>query len=465
MKICIIGAGPSGCAVVHALKSKNLIDFESPENSKVEVKMFEKQSQIGGLWNLNYRTGTDANGQAVHSSMYRDLFVNAPCEALEFPDYTYEQHFGKKLSSYPPRAVLEDYMKGRYENKELLSTCRFNTAVEFVDFNVETDKFQVRTTDLATEIDTTEDFDYVFVCSGHYHKPNVVEYPGFDNFSGKIMHAHDFKDGRLFKDQTIMTIGSSYSAEDIASLAVKFGAKRAYLSARANKDSPFFMYNWPDSDECLLEVKPILERVEGNTVFFSDGTQADVDCIILCTGYKHSYPFIKNSLRYVGPDSLCPEGFYKGMFWMNNPKMMYIGVFKQYFTFPFFDAQANYALQVLMNNIEIPDLEGMKAEFEARKAVLDALPDVVATIKYQSDYIGGLNKDSGFAPELDSDLLNKNFVDFVVNKIGDIRTFRERTLFKLDQISDPNTPTLPPPKSIFSGFFTKNLIQTVVLAT
>ena len=88
------------------------------------------------------------------------------------------------------------------------------------------------------------------------------------------------------------------------------------------------MYNWPDSDECLLEVKPILERVEGNTVFFSDGTQADVDCIILCTGYKHSYPFIKNSLRYVGPDSLCPEGFYKGMFWMNNPKMMYIGVFK-----------------------------------------------------------------------------------------------------------------------------------------
>ena len=33
-----------------------------------------------------------------------------------------------------------------------------------------------------------------------------------------------------------------------------------------------------------------------------------------------------------------------------------------------------------MNNIKIPDLEGMKAEFEARKAVLDALPDVVATI-------------------------------------------------------------------------------------
>jgi len=353
--------------------------------------------------------------------------VNAPCEALEFPDYTYEQHFGKKLSSFPPRAVFEDYMKGRYENEELLSTCRFNTSVEFVSFDEKSQKFNVRINDILKKTDTEEDFDYVLVCSGHYHKPNMVEFPGFEKFAGRIMHAHDFKDGRHFKGQTVMTVGSSYSAEDIASLCVKFGAKKAFLSARENKEAPFFMYKWPSVDECGLQVKPILTKTEGNTVFFKDGSQEKVDCIILCTGYKHSYPFLEQSLRYSGPDSLCPEGFYKGMFWIKNPKMVYIGAVKQLFTFPFFDAQANYLAKVLEKSIEVPDSVEMLAEFEASSEALKKLPTVVETIKYQSDYIGGLNRESGFAPEMDSDLLNKNFVDFVANKIEDIRTFRDKT--------------------------------------
>jgi len=107
--------------------------------------------------------------------------------------------------------------------------------------------------------------------------------------------------------------------------------------------------------------------------------------------------------------------------------MVYIGAVKQLFTFPFFDAQANYLAKVLGKSIEVPDSEEMKAEFQASSEALKKLPTVVETIKYQSDYIGGLNKESGFAPEMDSDLLNKNFVDFVANKIEDIRTFRDKT--------------------------------------
>merc|ERR1711970_25907 len=122
--------------------------------------------------------------------MYKGLFVNAPCEALEFPDYTYEQHFGKQLSSFPPRAVMEDYLRGRYENDEILSLCKFNTSVEFVNYDESVKQFAVRTTDLKTNQDQIELFDYVFVCSGHYHKPNVVDFPGFENFEGRIMHAH-----------------------------------------------------------------------------------------------------------------------------------------------------------------------------------------------------------------------------------------------------------------------------------
>ena len=49
----------------------------------------------------------------MHGSMYRNLWSNAPKEAnLEYPDYTFEDHFGKPIGSYPPREVLYDYLKG-----------------------------------------------------------------------------------------------------------------------------------------------------------------------------------------------------------------------------------------------------------------------------------------------------------------------------------------------------------------
>ena len=75
--------------------------------------------------------------------------------------------------------------------------------------------------------------------------------------------------------------------------------------------------------------------------------------------------------------------------------MVYIGAVKQLFTFPFFDAQANFFAKVLEKSIEIPNSEEMKAEFEASSEALKKLPTVVDIIKYQSDYIGGLNEESG----------------------------------------------------------------------
>lgn len=45
--------------------------------------------------------------------MYQGLWSNGPKEDLEYPDYTYDEHFGKAISSYPPREVLYDYLKGR----------------------------------------------------------------------------------------------------------------------------------------------------------------------------------------------------------------------------------------------------------------------------------------------------------------------------------------------------------------
>jgi hypothetical protein len=47
--------------------------------------------------------------------MYRHLWSNGPKECLEFADYTFEEHFGFPIPSFPPREVLQDYITGRVD--------------------------------------------------------------------------------------------------------------------------------------------------------------------------------------------------------------------------------------------------------------------------------------------------------------------------------------------------------------
>ena len=84
MRVCIIGAGPSGIAQLRAFESAERNGENIPE-----IVCYEKQEDWGGLWNYTWRTGTDEHGEPVHASMYRYLWSNGPKECLEFADYTF----------------------------------------------------------------------------------------------------------------------------------------------------------------------------------------------------------------------------------------------------------------------------------------------------------------------------------------------------------------------------------------
>ena len=211
-RVCVIGAGPSGTAVLRAFQSA-----ESKGAVIPEIVCYEKQAQWGGLWNYSWRTGVGADGGAVHNSMYRHLWSNGPKECLEFADYSFEEHFGFPIPSYPPREVLQDYIIGRVAKAGVLKWVKCNTSVLTTDFDAGTQKFTVKTNNVVTGVESSEIFDYVVCCSGHFSTPAVPEYPGLDSFAGRIMHAHDFRSAEEFKDKSILVVGTSYSAEDIAS--------------------------------------------------------------------------------------------------------------------------------------------------------------------------------------------------------------------------------------------------------
>ena len=58
-RIAIIGAGPCGLSQLRAFSK--LGDDNIPE-----IVCFEKQNDLGGMWNYNWRTGIDEFGEPVY---------------------------------------------------------------------------------------------------------------------------------------------------------------------------------------------------------------------------------------------------------------------------------------------------------------------------------------------------------------------------------------------------------------
>ncbi len=410
-RVAVIGAGPSGLAQLRAFQSAKQKGEDIPD-----VVCYEKQSDWGGLWKYTWRTGVDDSGEPCHGSMYRYLWSNGPKEGLEFADYTFDEHFGKPIASYPPRAVLFDYIEGRVKKAGVRDWIKFNHTVRDVRYNEDTGMFTVTARDGNTDSEEISEFDHVIVASGHFSTPNVPYYPGFESFNGRILHAHDFRDAREFADKDILILGTSYSAEDIGSQCWKYGAKSITV---AHRTAPMG-YAWPEN----WQEVPALVKVEGRTAHFKDGTSKEVDAIILCTGYKHHFPFLPDDLRLKTANRLATADLYKGVVWNHNPKLFYIGMQDQWFTFNMFDAQAWYARDVILGRIQLPSKAEMEKDVEERVAAEDALEDDYGCIDYQGAYTGELIAETDY-PSFDIEGACDAFKQWKKHKKQGIMSFRD----------------------------------------
>jgi trimethylamine monooxygenase len=413
VRVAIIGAGPSGLAQLRAFESARRAGAEIPE-----LVCYEKQSEWGGLWNYTWRTGLDEFGEPVHGSMYRYLWSNGPKECLEFADYSFEEHFGRPIPSYPPRAVLHDYIMGRVEKSGVRKYVKFNHVVKWVSYAEETGKFTVTVKDLKADTIVSDEFDYVVVSSGHFSTPNMPYFEGLERFPGRVMHAHDFRDAVEMVGKRLLMVGSSYSAEDIATQCYKYGCKSVTFSYRSKP----LGFDWP----AAFEERPLLTRVTGKTAHFKDGTTAEVDAIVMCTGYLHHYPFLPDDLRLQTRNRLYPPGLYKGVFWTANPKLIYLGMQDQYYTFNMFDAQAWYARDVILGRIALPSAEAQDKDIDGWVEREEALENPFQAIDFQTDYVRDLLSATDY-PHLDVDKVAELFKEWEHHKVESILGYRNRS--------------------------------------
>ncbi len=333
MNVCVIGAGPAGLTAIRQLLAEGH-----------SVQCFEKDNDIGGV----FRKGNSYDSLLLTISNY-------------FMAYSDFMPFSERLKFWTGREY-EDYLHRYAEHYGLMESIAFDTQVIAV-----TRKGDGWLVTVVSEGETSEQvFDAVAVCSGHFQQPNIPNIDGLDGFTGRVMHAIEYKNPQPFEDRRVLCIGMGETSSDVTS-EISTVARECTLSLRRYQAiaqryipfqrDPYFtidtsyttsrtmnvfshrLYRWflmgvrrhvvktrrPDiklhskwlreagsfTSQVLTKNARIFEYIvdgkvgcnmagiacfKGNQVFFKDGESREIDDVVLCTGFKLSFPFLDNAI-------------------------------------------------------------------------------------------------------------------------------------------------------------------------
>merc|ERR1711972_1081009 len=146
---------------------------------------------------------------------------------------------------------------------------------------------------------------------------------------------------------------------------------------------------------------------------------------IMCTGYLHSFPFMRENIRLKTANRLSVDTLHDGIVWPDNHKLFYMGMQDQWFTFNMFDAQAWYTRDVILGRISMPDRATMDkewAEWRSKEDNKEATDE--AAIRFQADYVKHLLDKSDYK-KFDVEGVVQAFLEWEHNKHENIMTFRD----------------------------------------
>jgi len=181
-KVGVIGAGVAGLQMARALLAHGL-----------EVTVFEKAPQVGGVWRENY-----------HS-----YGVQVPKQLYEFPDFPFD---AVKWGNYPTGAETQAYIEAYVEHFKLGPHIKFNTSVVALKERSGQKGYIFNLGD-----EGSQEFDFAIVATGMYSQvPNMPSWADTKGeFEGEIMHSSKYLDQKVASGKQVLVIGSAKSAIDI----------------------------------------------------------------------------------------------------------------------------------------------------------------------------------------------------------------------------------------------------------
>ncbi|XP_064409025.1 uncharacterized protein LOC102358281 isoform X2 [Latimeria chalumnae] len=264
---------------------------------------------------------------------------------MAFPGFPFGPHLPSFIHHSDVRRYLEEYAQ-HYGIGEHI---KFQTLVELVKPVVRGEGskvlWEVTSRHLrGGNLTTSQRFDAVMVCSGHYSDPYIPNVPGMEYFQGQVMHSHEYRTPESFTGKRVVLLGAGPSGIDIA-LELSQVAQEVILShSRPPIASPL-----PGN---VIQA-PGVDRLSEASVLFQDGTERRADAFILCTGYNYSFPFLAEEVGLKVEGGVVSP-LYKYVVHTRFTSLCFIGLCKAVCPFPHFNCQVLFSLAVLDGSCPLP---------------------------------------------------------------------------------------------------------------
>ncbi|KAJ5153546.1 uncharacterized protein N7482_010024 [Penicillium canariense] len=174
----IVGAGFSGIYLLEQLRDK----------LKLNVKIFEAKSDIGGTWHANRYPGARVDCPAPHYAFSSKKIWQA---------WTWSE-------KYPCQSELISYFEHVDRTLHVRKDCLFNSEVNSAEFDKASCRWVVQTAD--GKVATAK---YLLIAVGFASQPYLPDWPGISSFQGSIFHSAKWPEkGVDVKNKKVAVIGT-----------------------------------------------------------------------------------------------------------------------------------------------------------------------------------------------------------------------------------------------------------------
>lgn len=190
----VVGGGPGGLSVAHALHSRG-----------IRTVVLERSARVGDSWRRHYDR----------------LRLHTTRRLSALPGLPMPRRFGRWVARDDMIRYLEKYAE--HHRLEIVT----NVEVSRIERNSHGSGWLLHATG-GRELTGAA----VVVATGHNHTPYLPDWPGRDTYTGEFLHASAYRNPKPYAGRDVLVVGAGNTGAEIAVDLVEGGASRVRLAVR-----------------------------------------------------------------------------------------------------------------------------------------------------------------------------------------------------------------------------------------